>query len=235
MKIIPVIDLKNGLVVHAHQGQRDNYQPINSQLCQSADIYQVITAFLKLYTFDTFYIADLNAITGQGHHQELLEQVLLSFSDITFWIDRGYLSTRQNSTLPKNYLPVLGSESYQDENISKIETYGNDFILSLDFSGSLGLGAKTLFTNPSLWPKHIIVMTLEKVGSQSGPAFQKLYDFASLYPDKHFIAAGGVRGKTDLINLKKAGIQHALIASALHSGAINKDDITNIQTKKYPD
>ncbi|MEQ1622059.1 MAG: HisA/HisF-related TIM barrel protein [Methylococcales bacterium] len=235
MKIIPVIDLKDGLVVHAHQGQRDNYQPINSQLCQSANIHQVINAFLKLYEFDTFYIADLNAITGQGHHLELLEQVLLDFSDIIFWIDRGYLSSQDNYRLPKNHLPILGSESYQDENISEMEAYGNNFILSLDFSGSVGLGAKMLFTNPRLWPEHIIIMTLEKVGSQNGPAFQKLNDLAWHHPDKRFIAAGGVRDTADLINLKKAGVHHALIASALHSGTINKVDITNIQAKKYPD
>ena len=66
MKIIPVIDLKDGVVVHAQQGIRDLYQPINTALCQSSDIYQVIEAFLGVYDFDTFYIADLNAITHQG-------------------------------------------------------------------------------------------------------------------------------------------------------------------------
>jgi len=235
MKIIPVIDLKDGLVVHAKQGKRDEYQPLNTPLCQSADIYQVINAFLNIHNFDTFYIADLNAITGQGHHEKLLEQVLLNYKGITFWIDMGYQSDPQNAMLPKNYLPVLGSESYQDENIAAFENYRNDFILSLDFADTRSLGAKTLFTNPALWPANIIVMTLERVGSHAGPDLQKLHDFTLHHPGKHFIAAGGIRNAQDLIDLNNTGIHQALVASALHSGEINSDDIAKLQTKKYPD
>ena len=90
MKIIPVIDLKDGVVVHAQQGKREHYQPINTDLCQSSDIYQVIEAFLGVYDFDTIYIADLNAITDQGDHDHLITEVLTRFPHITFWIDRGY-------------------------------------------------------------------------------------------------------------------------------------------------
>ena len=53
MQIIPVIDLKDGVVVHARQGKREHYQAISTNLCQSADIYKVIEAFLGVYDFDT--------------------------------------------------------------------------------------------------------------------------------------------------------------------------------------
>ena len=84
MKIIPVIDLKDGVVVHAQQGMREQYQPINTHLCQSSDIYQVIEAFLGVYDFDTIYIADLNAITHQGDHDRLITEVLTSFPRHTY-------------------------------------------------------------------------------------------------------------------------------------------------------
>ncbi|MDO9163453.1 MAG: HisA/HisF-related TIM barrel protein [Methylococcaceae bacterium] len=234
MKIIPVIDLKDGLVVLAQRGNRDDYQPISSPLCQSADIYQVIKAFLKIYSFDTLYIADLNAITGQGNNDELLKRVLTDFTEITFWIDRGYQLFKYPSKLPNNYLPVLGSESYQDDNILDIQEYKKNFILSLDFANSCALGTKTLFSNPCYWPDNIIVMTLERVGSYDGPDLQKLHDFSSRYPDKQFIAAGGIRNAEDLVALKTSGIHQALIASALHFGNISSDDISKLQTKKYP-
>jgi phosphoribosylformimino-5-aminoimidazole carboxamide ribotide isomerase len=234
MKIIPVIDLKDGLVVLAQRGNRENYQPINSPLCQSADIYQVIKAFLKIYSFNTLYIADLNAITGQGNNDELLKQVLTNFTEVTFWIDRGYQPFQQPSKLPNNFLPVLGSESFQDENILDIQAYKKDFILSLDFVNSCALGAKTLFSNPCYWPNNIIVMTLERVGSHDGPDLQKLHDFSMNHPDKQFIAAGGIRNAEDLIALKEAGIHQSLVASALHSGHISSDVISNLQTKKSP-
>lgn len=229
MKIIPVIDLKDGLVVHARQGNREHYQPINTDLCKSPDIHQVIEAFLGVYEFDTFYIADLNAITGQGDHNQLINDVLIRFPLITFWIDKGYRKYDQNAPFPDNYLPVLGSESYRNETISEIGAFKSDFILSLDYSSSNALGAEKLFFDSNIWPKNIIIMTLERVGSNQGPDLEKLTEFCRQYPDKNFIAAGGIRDKRDLIALSEAGIHQALVASSLHAGIIKRDDIVESQ------
>ena len=225
MKIIPVIDLKDGVVVHARQGNREHYQPINTALCKSPDIFQVIEAFLGVYEFDTFYIADLNAITDQGDHRHLIKEVLSRFPHITFWIDQGYQKYDQCMPHPDNILPVLGSESYRNETLSEIKAYKNNFILSLDYSSSDALGAENLFSIPTFWPKNIIIMTLDRVGSSHGPDLEKLTEFCRQYPDKNFIAAGGIRNKQDLIALNGAGIHQALVASALHSGAIKTKDI----------
>jgi phosphoribosylformimino-5-aminoimidazole carboxamide ribotide isomerase len=226
MKMIPVIDLKDGVVVHARQGNRKHYQPINTALCQSSDVFQVIEAFLGVYWFDTFYIADLNAITHQGNHNRLITDVLLRFPQITFWIDKGY-QTYDGSLKPlHNFLPVLGSESYRNDNIAEIKAFENNFILSLDYSNSDALGAESLFSDHLFWPKNIIIMTLERVGSNHGPDLNKLTEFCRQYPDKNFIAAGGIRDKQDLIALSEAGIHQALVASALHSGMIKSKDIT---------
>ena len=225
MKIIPVIDLKDGVVVHAQQGIRDLYQPINTALCQSPDIYQVIEAFLGIYDFDTIYIADLNAITHQGDHDCLIRTVLTSFPRITFWIDRGYQSFKQ---FPDNHLPVLGSECYRDDTALELKTFNNRFILSLDYLMSEALGAKSLFSSQDLWPETLIIMTLNRVGSNQGPDLDKLSWFCKHYPHKHFIAAGGIRNAADLLALKQVGIHQALVASALHSGAIRHKEIQNL-------
>jgi phosphoribosylformimino-5-aminoimidazole carboxamide ribotide isomerase len=225
MKIIPVIDLKDGVVVHAHQGKRDQYQPIFTNLCQSSDIYQVIEAFLGVYDFDTIYIADLNAITHQGDHDQLVRDVLTSFPDILFWIDSGYQRCKK---YPSNHLPVLGSECYSDETVLDLKVFNNRFILSLDYSISETLGAKSLFSDQNLWPDSIIIMTLNRVGSNKGPDLDKLNWFCRQYPHKNFIAAGGIRDCADLLALKQVGVQQALIASALHSGVIRRKDIKNL-------
>lgn len=225
MKIIPVIDLKDGVVVHAQQGMREQYQPISTDLCQSSDIYQVIEAFLGVCDFDTIYIADLNAITHQGDHDRLINDVLTCFPHILFWIDRGYQGFKK---YPGNYLPVLGSECYSDETALELKPYNNHFILSLDYSMSEALGAKSLFSDQDLWPETIIIMTLNRVGSNQGPDLDKLNRFCRQYPHKHFIAAGGIRNAADLQALKQVGVQQALIASALHSGAITRKDINNL-------
>ncbi|MGZ4997488.1 MAG: HisA/HisF-related TIM barrel protein, partial [Methylobacter sp.] len=193
MKLIPVIDLKNGVVVHARQGNREHYEPINTDLCKSSDIFQVIEAFLGVYEFDIFYIADLNAITHQGSHDLLIADVLIRYPQITFWIDKGYQKYDEGVPIASNTLPVLGSESYRNETISEIKAYKNNFILSLDYSKANALGPDSLFSDPSFWPENIIIMTLDRVGSNHGPDLNKLSEFCRQYPDKNFIAAGGIR------------------------------------------
>ncbi|QPK64134.1 histidine biosynthesis protein [Methylomonas sp. LL1] len=225
MRIIPVIDLKDGLVVHAVRGDRARYQPIHlhSGLSHRSDIDAVLTGFLTLYPFNRFYIADLNAITGSGNHRELIESLLYKYPDIDFWIDNG----RQISDItqgPPNQKWVLGTESQT----SPARRADQPFILSLDFKNQQAAGHPSWFEQADCWPDDIIVMTLSRVGGNQGPDLEKLAELYRRNPDKHFIAAGGVRHLDDLNHLKKVGIQSALVATALHSGAISADQIRNL-------
>ncbi len=234
MKIIPVIDLKNGVVVHAQQGQREHYQSIQSSLCRSSNVDQVIRAFLSLYAFDTFYIADLDALTGQGNHDDTINALLRCYPRIMFWVDQGYLPYRKRAAHLSNCMPVLGSESYSENTIAEFNAFNGKFILSLDYKGDEMLGAKSLFDSSALWPNDIIIMTLAHVGSTKGPDFEKLRRFCQQFPTKNFIAAGGVRDVRDLIDLQIAGIGQALVASALHSGKLSAADIHHFSGKKIP-
>ena len=234
MKIIPVIDLKNHIVVHAKQGDRNNYQAINSKLCKSADVFEVIKAFLALADFDSFYIADLNAITQQGNHDDLIAKLLKAFPKVSFWVDKGYQQARQ---LPDatNYLPVLGSESYNEATAAELKDFKNQFVLSLDYSSNgEKLGPDSLFSNTHFWPENIIIMTLAQVGSGNGPDLAKLDAFCRTYPNKSFIAAGGVRNTEDLLALQQLGVKQALVASALHAGIIGRADLANFGQKNTP-
>ena len=234
MQIIPVIDFKNGLVVHAKHGNRDDYAPLKSELCKSSDIFDVVGAFWTLFRFSTIYIADLNAITGQSNNVDLLSGVLTTFPHITFWIDGGYPLCNADLQQHKNFLPVLGSESFHDENVSDIRKFNSNFILSLDYSVTGEMGAKTLFSMPELWPEHIIIMSLPRVGSNQGPDLDRLSAYRKHYPQQKIIAAGGIRDKEDLRTLGQIGIQQALVATALHNGKISPDDIATNRQKNTP-
>lgn len=226
MKLIPVIDLKNGIVVHAKQGLREQYQPIKSILTPNFDMYSVLHGFLNVYTFDTFYIADLNAITGQGDNAALIRQVLSDFPEITFWVDAGY---QQAKIFPENYFPVLGSECFNDENICELLDFKQRFVLSLDYglNGEM-LGAKKLFIETNYWSENVIMMTLNRVGSSQGVNVDLLQQFKQNYPQKNFIAAGGVRGIDDVQQLKNIDVTYVLLASALHSGTITATEIAKL-------
>jgi phosphoribosylformimino-5-aminoimidazole carboxamide ribotide isomerase len=225
MQIIPVIDLKDGVVVHARQGKRHTYRPIHTELCPSANIFDVIDAYLRLYEFRTFYIADLDALEEKGGHESLILTVAERFPDRLFWLDRGLPSCRTDGCSPKNIKTVLGSESFRDDTVNLLENYAPDFILSLDFSEKTAVGAPSLFTTQRFWPNDIIIMTLGRVGSNSGPDLEKLSTFSGTHPDKNFIAAGGIRNLEDLLALKALGIRQALVASSLHCGAIGRAEL----------
>ncbi|MCF8006175.1 MAG: nickel transporter [Methylovulum sp.] len=239
MKIIPVIDIKDNIVVHAHLGNRFNYQPLDSCLYAGSDMEGIIKALLALYGFDTFYIADLNAITGQESQTQLIDQVILRFSELSFWVDQGRQSYQFYTKRPKNYLPVIGSESYQDNSISEIRLLKKNYVLSLDYSSAgVALGASDLFNTQEYWPNEIIIMTLARVGSCLGPDVNKLNEFRQLKVNKTFIAAGGVRNRDDLFLLQKIGIEKVLLATSLHTGAITSEDIleaknTSIKLPRY--
>ncbi|MGJ0485524.1 MAG: HisA/HisF-related TIM barrel protein [Methylomicrobium sp.] len=228
MQVIPVIDLKDGAVVHAQQGKRETYQPIHTDLCPSADIFDVLDAYLNLYEFRIFYIADLNALEKKGNHASLIYTVAERFPERSFWLDSGLPPSPSVHQQPANIKTVLGSESFQDETLNLIETYGKEIILSLDYVNMECLGAESLFTKPNYWANDIIVMTLERVGSGSGPDMEKLSTFCNNFPGTNFIAAGGIRNKEDLLALEKIGIRQALIASALHSGAIGHAELATL-------
>jgi uncharacterized protein related to proFAR isomerase len=100
--------------------------------------------------------------------------------------------------------------------------------LSLDFRGDQFIGPPELLENAALWPQRIIVMTLARVGSGEGPDLARLGAIIARAGSREVYAAGGVRDAEDLRALRGIGAAGALVATALHSGAITRRDIEDI-------
>lgn len=220
MQIIPVIDLKDGLVVHASGGDRSRYQPVHcaSRLCGSSEATEVVASLLNLYPFQTLYIADLDAIGGTGNHNDAIGNLLSNYPGVEFWVDNGSryqaLSTVSQAS---NYKPVIGTES-QAQPVSLTQA---DLVLSLDFKHNQALGHPGWLDNPEFWPNTVVVMMLDLVGSNNGPDFEKLGRLCNKHPDKRIVAAGGVRNLGDVLQLKTLGVAAVLLASSLHNGCID--------------
>lgn len=230
MKIIPVIDLKAGQVVHAVRGMRDQYQPIQqfSRLTTSSEPERVLQDLLQLYAFDCVYIADLDAIAGLTGHATLLSRLIQRYPDIEFWIDAGRQLHEIHAGSGKCKC-VIGTESQ----LAPPQQVAVDYLLSLDFKQQ-AMGDQRWFEQSQHWPDSVIVMTLARVGSNQGPDWAILERLFSRHSDKKLIAAGGVRGIEDVQQLAEMGISGVLLASALHSGAISTEQIADFQAKKYP-
>ena len=93
------------------------------------------------------------------------------------------------------------------------------------------LGHKALFSDSNLWPEKVIIMTLSRVGADTGPDIKRLKYFQDHWPNTTFIAAGGLRNEEDLVLLHKNGINSILVASALHSGKLTAECIRNTSSK----
>lgn len=228
MQVIPVIDLKNGIVVHARQGQRESYAPVRSVLSTSSDAIAVVDALLSFYPFQVIYIADLDAITGGVPNTKLIKTLLARYSEVAFWLDSGFPIPDDGYFSFANFMPVIGSESLREDDLVELETLASRFVLSLDYSLNGTIGPKSLFENDYYWPERVIVMTLPHVGSQLGPSFGLLQDYAHRHPRHNFVAAGGIRNGSDLDELSRAGIHFALVASALHDGRLSGQDLLEL-------
>lgn len=228
MDVIPVIDVRHGVAVHARQGRRSEYRPLATPLAQSSDAVAVASGFLSLFPFRTMYVADLDGIEGRGRNAELPRQLAAALPGVAFWLDDG--GTADGGLSTASVMPVIGSESLSgaDELKRLREAPPDRFVLSLDFRGESFLGPQGLLEDAALWPDRVIVMTLARVGAGAGPDLETLPEIVARAAARRVYAAGGVRNSGDLEALREAGAAGALIATALHAGTITAGDLVKI-------
>lgn len=227
-----MIDLLNGKVVHAKRGDRAQYQPLQSPLIDSCDPLTVATALLSSYPCRDLYIADLNAIQKlSGHHLEVILQIARQHPNVSLWVDAGIANPEDLQQWSGHHFNlILGSENFSSlDNFLEISAMlDKQFILSLDFMQHGYQGPLALIQNTQHWPEKVILMTLAKVGSNSGIDHNLISRFAAYTNQFEIFAAGGVRDINDLKLLKDIGIKGALVASALHNCQLKPSEIIEI-------
>ena len=219
LRIIPVLDLLRGSVVHARQGRRELYRELRSPLAQgSCDPREVLRALLRLHDFETLYIADLDALQGGAPQRELLGELSRTHPGLRLWVDAGAHTAALAREL--GVTAVHGTESLP---VPPLPAADAPWVLSLDFRDGQALGehAAAWLAEPAAWPDDIVVMSLERVGAGSGPDLRRLRGLRELAPRARWHAAGGVRDESDLRELLASGMHGALLASALHDGRID--------------
>ena len=228
ISIIPVLDLKDGHVVHAKGGKRGAYGPIESPFGGAEDPIAIARGLLQASGADTVYVADLDAIGGSGNNFELCRALADHLHGTTLWIDAGFSDVSDCLFwLPLGATLVIGSESLEDINPWEDihSTFGKSVVLSLDFDGDGFRGPGQLQSDPNLWPEKLIVISLPRVGAGSGPDLERLAAVCGHAGDRSVIVGGGVRDAGDLTALARSGASGALVATALHSGAITQKEI----------
>ncbi|WP_455959710.1 HisA/HisF-related TIM barrel protein [Methylorubrum aminovorans] len=220
-RLIPVIDLRRGQVVRARAGERDAYAPIDTPLARGSRPADVARGLLDAVGTDCLYVADLDAIMdGVEPDGASLEAVASACPGVRLWVDAGFsdLSAVERFTRLGLGRPVIGSESQRDAGL--VRALGNRAVLSLDSRGAERLGPEALHEEAGSWPEDVIVMTLARVGTGTGPDLSGISRAVALGQHRRIYAAGGVRGPEDVAALAQAGAAGALVASAIHDGRL---------------
>jgi phosphoribosylformimino-5-aminoimidazole carboxamide ribotide isomerase len=231
MEVIPVIDLKERVVVHARMGQRGQYRPIETPLSPTSHPIDVMRGLLSVYPFTTIYMADLDAIMHTGDNTSTLTELKTEFPHLTFWVDNGVADRSGAQDWLDTGLGhlVIGSETQQDAALMRSFAHDKRVVLSLDYRGDAFVGPPALLGEIDAWPGRIIAMTLAQVGSAMGPDWNRLSAIKRDSAERLIYAAGGVRGPDDLADLAHIGVAGALVASCLHNGKLAGAQIARLQ------
>lgn len=224
MQIVPVIDLKGGVVVHARRGQRAEYAPLQSPLVDGSEPVAVAQALCALCRTSTLYVADLDALAGAPVDEATLSKLCAVAEP---WVDAGATTPDRAAAVHRAGVArnIVGTES-----LGPGAEVTEPVVLSVDLrSGRLIspdpelAGREPTAAAPlarALNVSELLVIDLARVGSGAGPPLQAVAELAGALPGVAIYAGGGVRDDGDLRALESAGAAGALVATALHEGRL---------------
>lgn len=231
MRIVPVLDLKGGVVVHARRGHRADYAPLRSPLVDGCEPVAVARALCDVCRSGTLYVADLDALGGAPADMATLAALAAVAEP---WVDAGATSAEGAAALGRAGVArnVVGTESLGlgDPDERMLAAVAPAPVLSVDLrDGALisprpdlaGRGAAAAAPLArSLGVREVLVIDLARVGSGAGPPLRAVDELARALPELAIYAGGGVRDGEDLHALESVGAAGALVATALHEGRI---------------
>jgi phosphoribosylformimino-5-aminoimidazole carboxamide ribotide isomerase len=238
VRVIPVIDLKGGAAVHAVRGERERYRPLRSGIVADSDPVAVTRGVRAALGLHELYVADLDAIAGVPAHHGTIEalareaRVMVDAGSTGADDVRGWLALGAARV-------VIGTETLPgadglDDLVAALP--GAPLVLSLDLRAG-----RVLSPDPALAAlsasdalarlarsgiREAIVLDLARVGSGEGPDVGLVEALHARLPDLALLAGGGVRDAADLRALERAGAAGALVSTALHRGAIGREDLS---------
>ena len=222
IKVVPVLDIMKGLVVHAIAGIREKYKPLtNSVLVNTSNPYALLEKLANM-GFDEVYIADIDSILGIGENSNIIDKALsLGFKVLADVGVKGLLMKDS-----EKLTMVIGTE-YLEKPRDLAEL--RERYISLDtFYGKVKFRRKycsvhdVLNVIKNIEYKGIIILFLNAVGTLKGPDIGLAKIVVENCLSREVAVGGGIRGLEDLKNLCRVGVNKALVATSLHKGIVTK-------------
>lgn len=223
--LIPVIDIKDGRVVSGRLGKTDEYEELQSVVCDSSDPLVVAKTYEEL-GFSEVYIADIDGITESKPNTDAINRIIDN-TNLSAMVDLGIWSP-DLIVLMSRVKPVIATETFCSLNLLE---FPGDIVLCIDTVGgellSETCGNLSDFISiikDTQRIKEVILIDLERLEfAERGPNFELCESVVPKLPGKKVIYGGGIRGLYDIYALKKSGIDSVLLGAALYSGIIFRD------------
>ncbi len=238
MRVIPVLDVMDGVVVHGKAGQRSTYKPIRSRILNSAQPRDVARAFREQFGLDELYVADLNAIVEDRPQTAIWRELCQDGSQCL--VDAGVRDLQRARLIldAGAQSVVIGLETLPHWDLlgELVDSLGSSqVVFSLDLQQGRAMGpAQCRNLSPvaiarqaaAMGIRRMLVLDLASVGSAQGVSTLDLCrQIRHQCSQLELLTGGGVRSPSDLPPLAEAGVDGVLIASALHSQSIRRADI----------
>ncbi|MCQ1535118.1 phosphoribosylformimino-5-aminoimidazole carboxamide ribotide isomerase [Methanosarcina sp. KYL-1] len=230
-RVVFVMDIFNRNVVLAKGGVREHYRPVSdsSSVCSGSDPLEIVGALQPREV----YIADLNVLQGKGSPDINAEVVRAVSLKADTMLDFGVSSPEgAKRALSIAGTAVVGTETGTFASIREA-AFENPGRISVSIDMKHG---KVLKQDPELPEdpfeivkmlnglplKDLIFLDLDRVGTASGFDSEFLKELAE-QSGHSVLLGGGVKDMDDLFTLDKLGVRGALVATAVHSGAVSPE------------
>jgi HisA/HisF family protein len=254
MRVVGVIDLKDGTAVHAVRGERERYRPVRSAIGgEDGDALALARGFRDALGIEEVYVADLDAIVGGSDHAGGSDRATGSdhaallralAGEARLMVDAGVSEPAAARALLElgAHRVIVGTETLTGPDaLDRLlaELPDGAVVLSVDLrdgrvlspdpqlAGQRALEAFERLRRAGL--REAIVLDLARVGSGEGPDVAVIAELRAALPDLELLAGGGVRDIEDLRALEAAGAAGALVATALHRGVIGARELAELR------
>ncbi len=231
--LVGVIDLKEGVAVHAVAGQREDYRPVAFGTI-AGDPASLANHYLSL-GIRRLYIADLDGLAGRQIQTSVLERLIdstekwdellldLGCSDAALAWFHGLHPRQRNS--PMSSRMILATEALPSiEKLGEIANsiQGERLLIGIDYRDGVLLSrsgdeATWLDTARRAEISAAVVLDVASVGTgNSDAAAERCQRIHSIDPAMQLYSGGGISRFEDVLALRKAGCQRYLVATVLH-------------------
>jgi phosphoribosylformimino-5-aminoimidazole carboxamide ribotide isomerase len=236
MRVLPVLDVRQGEVVHGIAGRRSEYRPIRSTLTSSSSPRAIAAAFRAHFALTELYLADLDALAGAPPDVRLYQD--LHGDGFRLWVDAGVREAADAAPLIESGIAriIAGLETLAGPTVLRdlCEIHGPErIVFSLDLRAGQPLGGWAANDVESVAAQaidmgvlSIILLDVARVGTGAGTGTEELLQRLSRsHPHVEWLVGGGVRNGQGLCRLKAIGARGVLVASALHDGTLTHNDV----------